>query len=464
MCYKRFVPRAVFLSAAACLIGGPAGSQENAAEENFGITVSQSLRVTDNIRLNEESVGTTSSADTNVDFGYRFGSEAHSLTLRGGGVFRFQDDPVLGRETGLSDANINADYLREGVNARLQLQSRYVRTDLLFNDPLEADDISEEDLGENTGSRNVTNTSLNYETGLQSVLGLRLQLSQRDVRYSETIDPDRFDTETRNVTVTLPWRLSGRTNARLSYFNGRYDAEDAEGTERDTERLTIGLSHAFSPISRLSLDVGRSEVVETFDTLPGVEDVDDGTIYNVSWSRDLPNGALETSYSSNITQDGRRSTFEVERAFDLPDGDLTIMVGTSDGSESSLRPIGAIRWSKENDRSNFTAVLSRSSSVSTTSSEVTETTRLNLNYGLSLTEVSSLSLGFRYAEISELNGPVDEEDRRRTSFDVSLNRRVTDDWNLVTGYQYRHTRRDTGASGRSNALFFTLRRDFGGLN
>lgn len=464
-CFKRFgpLPRAVSLSVTACFAVPFVWAQENTAEENFGITLSQSLRVTENIRLNDESQGTTTAADTNLSFGYRFGSGLQSLTLRGDAIARVQDDPVLGSDAGLSDLNFNLDYLRQGANARLQLQAQYLRTDLLFNDPLQADEITEEDLGDNTGRRNTITTGLEFETGLQSPVGLRLSLNQRDQRYSGVIDPDLFDTDTRSATLTVPLRLSAHTEARLTYFNSRYDAEDTERTERDSERLTIGLSHALSPISRLSFDVGRSEVVETFETLPGFEDRDTGTIYNVVWNRDLPNGGLEASYSSNITQDGRRSTFEVERQFTLPDGSLTLSLGTSDGRNSSPRPIGAIRWRKENDRSSFSAALSRSSTVSTTSSEVTETTRLNLTYGLELTELSRLSFGLRYANISELDGPADEEDRRRASFDVSLNHQVSEDWDLVTGYQFRHARRDTGSSGNSNAVFFTLKRDFGAL-
>lgn len=464
--FKRFGPRArtVSLVAAACVLAQPMGAQENAAEENFGITLSQTVRIVDNIRLNESSVGTTSAADTDARFGYRFGDGLQTLTLRGLATLRLQDDPVLGSDIGLSDSNVNLAYLRDGAHARLALQSQYLRTDLLFSNPLQSDEITEEDLSDNTGRRSNTNTNLQFETGLQSVLGLRLTLSQRDRRYSGTVDPDFFDTKIRSADITLPWRLSETSEAQLNYFHSRYEAEDAERTDRDTERFTIGLTHRVSPISSLSFYVGRSEVVETFGTFAGVEDVDEGTIYNLSWNRALPNGSLVTSYTSDITQSGRRSRFQVERQLDLPDGELVVSVGTSDGSESSLRPIGSVRWRKENTGSRFTAALSRASVVSTTSSEVTETTRLNLGYGLDLNALSTLNFDLRYANIKELDGPATEEDRRRASFDVSLNRQVTEDWNLITGYQFRHARRESGTSGNSNALFFTLRRDLGGLN
>ncbi|MQY44120.1 hypothetical protein GG681_15855 [Epibacterium sp. SM1969] len=458
------MPRVVSLSVLASFAVPLVWAQENTAEENFGISLSQSLRVTDNIRLNEESQGTTTAAETELSFGYRFGSGLQSLTLRGDAVARLQDDPVLGSDAGLNDLNFDLEYLRQSANARLQLQAQYLRTDLLFNDPLEQDDLTEEDLGDNTGRRNTITTGLEFETGLQSTVGLRLAVQQQDERYSDVIDPDLFDTDTRSATLTVPVRFSEHTEARLIYFNSRYDAEDLVRTERDSERLTIGLSHALSPISRLSFDVGHSEVVETFDSRPGFEDRETGAVYNIVWDRDLANGALQASYSSNITQEGRRSTFQIERVLSLPDGSLTVSLGASDGRNSSPRPIGAINWRKQNGRSNFSADLSRNSIVSTTTSEVTETTRLNLLYGLELTTLSSLNFGLRYANISELNGPVDEEDRRRASFDVSLNRQVTEDWDLVTGYQFSHARRDTGSSGNSNALFFTLKRDFGGLN
>ncbi len=465
-CFKRFgpVPRVVSLSVLASFAVPFVWAQENTAEENFGISLSQSLRVTDNLRLNEDSAGTTTAADTNLSLGYRFGGGLQTLTLRADATARVQDDPVLGSDAGLDDLDLSLNYLRQGANARLQLQSQYLRTDLLFEDPLEADDISDEDLGDNNGRRNTIRNSLSLETGLQSVLGLRLNLSQSDLRYSGVTDPDRFDNTSRSADLVLPWRVSATTEARLSYFTSRYDAEDTERTERDSERLSLGLTHELSSISSLSFDLGHSKVDETFGTLPGVENSNSGTVVDLAWTRELPNGELQVSYGSSITQDGRRNTFEVERQLTLPDGSLTVSLGTSDGRSSSPRAIGAIRWRKENERSRFTAVLSRSSTISNTSSDVTETTRVNLGYAMDLNPLSQLSFGLRYATIADLDGAVGEEDRRRASFDVSLNRQVTEDWDLVTGYQFRHARRSTGSSGNSNAVFFTLKRDFGALN
>ena len=468
---RRFglLSRAVPVSVLALMVIGavaarPVLSQENAAEENFRVTVSQSVRATENLRLNENSRGTTYSTDTTFSFGHRFESGVQSLSLSGLAVARLLDDPVVGSDFGISDADANVDYLREGANARLRLQSRYVRTDLGFADPLQAEEVTEEDLANNIGERTNIDSRLLFEAGLRAPLGARLQLRRQDQNYENTTDPDLFDTVTESLGLTIPLRLSASAEGQLSYSASQYEAEDGPGTDRDSKRLTIGVEYELSPITALSFEVGRSEVIETFDTIPGFEDRDDGTVYAISLTRETPNGSIGVSFDSNITQDGRRSTFLVNREIALPDGALTWSLGTSDGSNSDLRPIGSLNLRKENGRTTLRAGVSRAVSISTTSSDVTETTRLNLGYELQLTELSSLSMDVRYANIADLNAPAGEVDRRRASFDVALNRQVTDDWDFVTGYQFRHARRDTGSSGNSNALFFTLRRDFGGLN
>ncbi len=450
------------LGLAALAVPGLA-QDDGKAKQSFW-TFSQSLRATENIRLSEQSAGTTYASETQLSFGHEFESGIQSLKLSGSAVARLVDDPLQGSDNGLSDADARVTYLRDGANARLRLQSRYVRTDLAFDDPLAVDEITDEDLSNSGGRRNNFNNSLLFETGLQSPVGLNLRLSRQDRSYSGTTDPDLFDTVTENVQISTPFRLSDRTQARLTFNENRYRAEDGPGTNRDTTRITVGLDHRFSPITRLSLDLGHSEVVETFDTLPGLEDRDSGVVIGLNLVRDLPNGEIEASFDSDVTQEGRRRTFLLSRQLDLPNGGLSFALGAVDGSTTDTRAIGSIRYRRELDRTTFTAGLSRSGAISDTTSTVTETTRLNLGYALQLTEVASLSMDLRYANIADVGSGATEADRERTSFDVALNRQVTQDWDFVTGYQFRHSKRSSGTSGNSNAVFFTLKRDFGGLN
>lgn len=449
-------------SASALLVGSLLYAQENTGADRYRFSVSQSLRATDNIRLNEESAGTTYAADTALGFEYRFGNELQSLDLSALALARVQDDPVLGSESGLSDADFTLSYLRDGANARLQLQSQYLRTDLGFDDPLEEDELTEEDLSSSLGRRININNSLGFETGLQSPLGLQINVSQRERRYQDTTDPDLFDTETTTVSLSTPLRLSETTQARLNYVDSRYEAEDVAGTSRDSRRWSLGLEHAFSPITRVSFDLGHSEVDESFTSQP--DSRNSGTIGSITATRDLPNGEISAQLDTSISQAGRQRSFSIARQFELPDGELRFSFGATDGRGTNLRPIGSVVLRKERESSSLTVALSRSATPSDTDALLTETTRLNVNYDLELTALSSLSLGLRYADIADLNSGAGESDRRRASVNVALNRQVTEDWDLVTGYQFRHARRNTGSSGESNAVYFTLKRDFGALN
>ncbi|MBT8154555.1 hypothetical protein KMP13_11720 [Epibacterium ulvae] len=438
-------------------------AQNSAPLPRYSYELSQSLRVSDNIRLNRNSLGTTTAAETNARASYRFEDGLQNLALEAGGVFRVVDDPVLGSDQDLSDADLRLNYLRESANARLALQSSYVRRDLSFDDALNNDGLTDQDFSTSAGRRDDINTQFRFDTGLSDPLGLNVTLIQRNRRFNETNDPDLFDTDTTSARIGAVFRFGQTTEAELSLFQSRFESENAARTERDTQQLVLGLTHAFSAITTLQLDLGYAEVDERFTALPDNLDRNSGVIGTLAVTRARRNGEVSARLATNVTQAGRRNTFEIARRFVLPTGVLAFSLGAVDGTTTNPRAIGSVDYRLNWVRSSFRAQLRRTGSVSDTTSVVTETTRLTLGYDYELNPLTNLSLDLRHASIHE-TGLNTDPDRSRSSVDLTLTRDLGNEWDLVTGYQFRRSDRDDTGSAHSNTLFFTLNREFGAPN
>ncbi len=437
--------------------------QNDAPLPGYSFELGQSLRVSDNIRLNRNSLGTTTAAETRARASYRFEDSLQNLELEAGGVFRLVDDPVLDSDGDLSDADLRLNYLRESANARLALQSSYARRDLAFDNALNNDGLTDQDFSTSSGNRDDINTQFRFDTGLSDPLGLNVTLTQQERRFSDTSDTALFDTETASVRIGTVFRFGQTTEAELSLFQSRFEAENTARTERDTQRLVLGLTHAFSEITTLQLDLGYSEVDERFTALPDNLDRNSGVIGTLAVTRERRNGEVSASLDTNVTQAGRRNTFEIARRFVLPTGVLAFSLGAVDGTTTNPRAIGSADYRLDWIRSSFRAQLRRTAAVSDTTSIVTETTRLNLGYDYELNPLTNLSLDLRHATIHEIGLNADP-DRSRSSVDLTLTRDLGNDWDLVAGYEYRRSDRDDTGAAHSNTLFFTLNREFGAQN
>ena len=224
--------------------------------------------------------------------------------------------------------------------------------------------------------------------------------------------------------------------------------------------MTFGLDHQFSQIDTLSLDYGRSEIVETFDALPGVENVLTSPVLNANFTREMVNGSAGASFRSNLTNQGRQNTLQFRRSLELPNGSLSFSFGVAEGETFEPRPIGSLRYETQGHRSTFAASVLRTAQISDTLSRATENTRLNLEYTLALTEVSGLSLDFLYGDISVLGIDDAQAARERSSLYASYNHAITEDWDVVVGYEARYFAPDVGPSSTTGGVFFTFRRDF----
>ncbi len=438
----------------------PVLSQEQPGDQLFRFGFEQKFGATENIRLDEDSVGTTSFSDTTLSFGFTNEAGLHTLDFFASGVGRLVDDPLLGTESGFRDPRVDLAYALEGANSRLSFDAGYFKPDLAFNDPLSQADLTDQDLSQGTGTREDFDASLQFETGLQHSIGFVLDLDARRRSFSDTDDPLLFSNRTNSAAAGLIFRFSEVTQGRLDASEERYRADDTDGRNVDTKRFTFGLDHAFSAIDTISIDIGHSKVVESFDNLSGVETNTSGPVADVLYQREMPNGVATAALDTFLTEQGRQTTLELGRVMQLPLGGLEFSIGATRGDSFEIRPIGSIAYVTEFPRGQFNAELSRTSSISDTLAQATETTRVLIGYEHNLTSLSSLSLNLNYADISLIGDDTDEEGRERASLDASYSRDITKDWELVVGYEFRYFNPEDDGSAHSNGVFFALQRDF----
>lgn len=433
---------------------------EAAGEQRLTFGISQTVRATDNIRLDASSAGTTLYSDTALSFGLQSTTAISSLSLDLSGVARVVDDPVSGSDARLRDPSLGLAYSRSGANSRLDLTAGYDRPSLAFVLPTSGDGITVQDIYTGGGERENIDLGLRFETGVDAPFGVVLDLSHAERNYTGTTDVLLFDTETQSASVSALFRPNDVTELRLDLSESRYEAGDTAGTRRTTQRASLGIEHELSESDRLRASIGQTEVVETFVTLPGTTNITEGVTSSLEYQRDLANGAVAVNLDSSVNSNGRTTTLEFGRQLAMPTGDLDVTFGwvKSDGAEA--QPIGRITYRQEFARSALDLQLSRGASVSQTLGQVTESTTLALGYDLDLSPLSSLSLDASLTDITVVGATTG---RARSSLGIAYRRELTQDWDMNVGLQHQRFNPDAGSSAQSNSIYVTLDRVFEGL-
>lgn len=439
-----------------------AGQEESVGpgDQVLSFGVSQKFSVNDNIRLDPTSAGTTYSSDTGLSFGFNSQTGVQTLDVAMDGVLRLVNDPIVGTDHGFRDPSLAVLYARDNANSRLTFNAEYQRPDLAFLDPLTQGSISDQDLYRGGGTREDYDLGVRLETGLQAPLGFEFDLHSTGQRYSDTTDPLLFANRTDTAAMAALFRLSAVTQARLDLSDEHYTGENATRTNRTTRRFTFGLDHEFSAITTLSANIGHSEVVETFETLPGVENVTRGPEAALALTRLVPNGSVSVALDTGISTVGRQTTLDFGRFIELPIGKIALSFGATQGSGFSLLPIGSIDYTGDLPTGAINASLSREVSISSTLSQAETTTRVDLGYQFDVNDISSLSFDLYYADISLTGAGASGAGRERGSFYASYTRDITQDWDVTAGYEYRYFNSTADGAANSNAVFVTLQRDF----
>lgn len=467
---------------ASALLAGPVGSlillsvgavgAQDTPNPSLVLSFGSSVSSDDNQALDPVSAGTTNRFDNSFGLAYLTETASSTLRIDAGTVLRFFDAP--GRtETGFDDPRLRLSYTRSGTNSLLSFNVSQVESRVAFFDPLALNasgadgDLSEGvdpvpiDGGDlNTsgeGTRSDRSLSFRFETGIGRPLGLSLGISRRERDFSDTTDPDQFDTTTDSVALGGSFRISGRTQANLTFSRSDFSAEDNVQTERQTDQVSLGIDHALTPALTLRFALGQSRVTED-ETVGGVRTSrsTEGVNGNLALTRELPNGTIGLAATREISIDGARTDVSLNRSLDLPTGSLVLSFGASRGEGSETTLIGSLNYTHDLARGRISATLDRRVGVNDVDDAIT-TTQARLGWSQDLTVRSGLDLSVDYLEV---NSDTVGDDRSRTRLRIAYTWDLTEDWQMAGGYARTQSTDETEGDAESNAVFLSLQRSF----
>ena len=413
------------------------------------LSFAQGLEWSDNPDL---TVANESGFTTRTDLGFVFNTRTRSESF----VFSLSSQ-LLGEfgDAGTDDFEVTNTrariaYDRENANSSFSTFAFYSETDL-------GDEaVFDEETGSlviDSGSLERTVVGAGLVLGRDGPFGLEFDARHRRRNYTGTSDPDRSDVEASRLDALARFRLNQTTAVRLSAGISTENEDDATQTERDRNYVGLGIEGENASGLNYFGDVifDRSERT----VLGPTTTVEDGVGLQLGVTQDRRNGEIGFELSSRIDDSGRRSTAEVSRSLEFPEGDVEFSLGVVDQEgDDSLRLLGGLQYERALPRGNLTASLVQNATTDEGSAVINS--RLRLAYDQSINATSGWQASLSYFDSNELGGTDDDS---RATASLSYTRDLTENWSMRAGVE--HTRiTETGAADRSsNTVFFNIERD-----
>ncbi len=446
------------------------------------LDVSQSVEASTNRDFVIDPQDTSLLSNTGFELGIASRRRAEQLSARIGGDLLYGSfgdadsgdggDGGNGEDSGLNDPFAAIDYARQGANSRLSFAARYTErdvSDFVFDpdqsfdavdavdeDIVDLDDLlelEEDDLVFSDGTRASTDLRFDLRTGIDDPVSFRLTGASNAVTYRDIESDALNDRTTDSLRAEIGFRLSPTTTARVTAGTVRRGEDGETGTDRDTTSFGVGLGYDISPILRFNGSVGLTEI----DGSDADGDFSEsGTSADLGLSQQRPNGTIDYGFSSDIDENGRRTSVSLGRALDLRRGDIDVSLGVSDSDQTDPALTSRIRYNHPLRDGAISAGLSRVARSQDDGDEVLST-RIDVDYLYRINSVSRLSTSFDLARSEEL-----ETGEQTTATDLGLgySRDLTRDWALNTGLRYRVSEQDPGETRDDVRLSLGVSRTF----
>jgi len=431
---------------AVSLLGTTAVAQDNGV--TFG--VSQTLEYSDNIDFNAaENEGFRSS--TALTFGYVTKTRVDSLSLSASTTAQLGTD--AGADNAFTEPLLRLAYERNvknaGINVNLSYRQAEISSIIATEELMDAGFIQIDN-----GLQTDIGYSFGVEFGRTDPVGGTIRYSGSTRRYTETDDPAMMDRDNETLSAQLNFRIDPRITARATASQSRFE-ELNDGIARDSTQLGLGVDFAVTKTLQVSTSLNYNEVERTE---AGVTTTSDGLGFSVSATQETPTGPLTATLSSQVNENGRRTSITASRSLELRNGSLSFSVGGSQGEDDTFDPQYSLNYAQELPRG--AAISFRASQSFETSSTGDEAinTQLAAQYSRPLTEVSRLSASANYRETNGIGANVD--DASRMDLGLQYQHDLVQDWGLIGGYR-RSFASETGEPDRtSNTVFVGLEKTF----
>jgi hypothetical protein len=448
---------------AGLVLGWSAVAQDRAADvpPKLVFDVSTTLSADDNRSLSQTDPDPGLRFDTRLGFTFDTRTRLQQLQFSGSTILRLSSGDEADDDTasGVQEPRFNLAYSRDTGNARLGVTASYARTEasltdtLLLPDGTPSDDVADDGF--------VTDSALgvSLQTGVNDPIGFLFSADASERDYTDTTDPDVYDSRRLSLGFTTRLVLSPRTLVSLNLGYRESEDDNDTGTERTDRSVSVAVDQSLSEVLTLLAEVGYSR--NTRDETQGltpVSEESDGLFGTVRLNLERPNGTASVSFTSARDSEGPRNTLSFGRSLELPrGGELEAELGVTARPGGDPELVGSLRYAEPLPTGEISVSFDRSVSLDADDDDVAST-RLGLAYTHDITELSRFNLSADYSRSSDA-GLGEAETTTRRTLRAAYERDLTADWKLETGYQYRDLE-DDGGDATSNSVFLTIGRKF----
>ncbi|MEM6637480.1 MAG: hypothetical protein AAF667_16495 [Pseudomonadota bacterium] len=447
------------------MVGASFGFVQNAGAQNlpsnpqltFGL--SSGVYWYDNFDLDVDTLGDSFRQRNIFSVNYLTETPTDTLGLSASTDLRYSD--LAGRETSFEfeDPSAALSYDRVTANADLGVNLRFDRIEVSQSEGFDLDDagLPGQDLVRDQGNRDILNLVVNGEFGKQDPFGGFFSGRYTDRSFSDTTDPDLFDSETRFLQGGLRFRVSPAVEVNAFGSASLFEADDSTSSETERYTLGVGADLRVRSDTTVNLSLANVDITET-DTIGTTEIEEEENDFEVAagWQRDVTNGTLSLNYTRSVAIEGARDALTFGRNLTLPSGSFGLTLGASNTAGDEIFAVGAVDYIRTLQDSELLFRLSQDVRTTDDSDEVL-TTNLDLGYSRNLNQVSSFRANVRVSEVTD-TGVDTQDDRTFASLVLRYTRELTADWGLTLGYEARSDREDDEDRATSNSVFLTLDR------
>jgi hypothetical protein len=378
------------------------------------------------------------------EFGVRTATRTSAVDLAIGASLDSKELAGLGNSTGLFDPYAKASFTREGPNSNLSLDGSLKRTDL---------DTSRLSYDAGGGDLQAASIGGRFTFGVDAPFGgsVGARYSQDD--YIGNSDPDNDDNETRQWDARADIALNSKVTLSPTVSQVDYRVDDAFNTRTLTS--SAGLTATAAVSETLSVDASASR--EEIDvTLLGVTTTSSAPGWTLGATVETASSSQRFAVGQALSTNGTRTSLSFDRSFETASNTGGFGIGlvrtASGGNEWTVSA------NLTQPFSNGALSVNISRAVITASGgeeEVKASLDTDLRYELS--EEASVVLGFDLGQSYDTaSGPSGSDGKLSASYE----RKVTDEWDLVAGYEHRFDDNGGGTVTRSNAVFVTMSRSW----
>lgn len=432
------------------LLGSAAWAQD--VPPGLVFDLSSSLTYDDNPDLSPGGSDPRTALDTRLGLTLNSTTRTQSFSFALKGLARLDEGGLTLRDPGATLA-----YTLLGPDSRLSVNLSHQQgdVDLFEPQPLADGTLSTTDLLATSGTVTSQNARLTFATGLTAPLGFDLAASYSARDYSDTTDPDIYDSTSQGLTLGVHLRMpdAGR-EISLTAASSTSDYDDILQTTRKAQDLSLGLTQALRPDLTLQATLGQGDASSRQGGALATQS--SGLTGSIGVQATLPNGTASVSLSSARDAVGARDTLRLTRNMDLPTGALGAELALTARSGQPGQIVGRLTYGIAMPTDSFDISLSREVALNTSNQDVANTA-LGLDYRHQITPQSSLGLSL---DLTDTGGGTGVPGTQRQTVTASYAQDLTPDWQLTTGYQVRSL--DTSTAGRAdaNSVYLTLSRKF----